>query len=505
MAAVRAGVDVGPGHGGVRRGHEVGVGLVSPPAPAPLHERLPVAGRQGRVGQQHGVAPGHQQPGVPPPVPAVPGGERAAVDPDQQRRRVGLRGVGRQHQPASGPECRRPAVAVISSTRPGTSRGRPGCRDRPWLLVGGRGVEGDGLGRRGHGVAEGVERGAVGGRAQVGEGAGGADSRVTCPRGDVDPEGGRPPVLVGDEVHRRGCRAPIPGSCGQRSSSGGEVTALAAGQVDEPQRRSCAAWSGSPMISADADRRAGRRASTDVPVGDVAGRPSGARRSPVATSIATRLVARSVAPPAGVPAGDHGRAVGGDVEARPSSRCWPVPSSTRSGLGPARRRRAGPARGTAAVPRTEVVVPVPDRIGLEQLGGDPGLLAGLVLARVLLEGRRCRGDAATPRTRSSARRGRRAMPSTPAGGSASRRASPPPAGRSHSARPVVALVGAGGLGLGVGAGRGEQHRPVGEEGGVGLALGRAGQPPGRPPRPPGRAATGPTGTSCRRAPPWPPT
>ena len=40
----------------------------------------------------------------------------------------------------------------------------------------------------------------------------------------------------------------------------------------------------------------------------------------------------------------------------------------------------------AAVAGAEVVVPVPDRIGLEQLGGDAGVLAGLVPGGVVLQG-----------------------------------------------------------------------------------------------------------------------
>ena len=92
-------VDVVAGLGGVGRRHQVGVRRLAPRAPAPRDEVEPVAGGQCRVGQQHGVPPSHRQPRVPAPRPGVPRAQRAAVDPEQERRGVlGGRTLG-QRQP----------------------------------------------------------------------------------------------------------------------------------------------------------------------------------------------------------------------------------------------------------------------------------------------------------------------------------------------------------------------------------------------------------------------
>ena len=89
MAAVRVSSMSGRCDYRVGDGHEVSERRLAPVAPAALDVVLAVAGGEGRVRQQHGVTAGHQQPRVPAPGPGVPGTQRAAVDPEQQRRRAG--------------------------------------------------------------------------------------------------------------------------------------------------------------------------------------------------------------------------------------------------------------------------------------------------------------------------------------------------------------------------------------------------------------------------------
>ena len=94
-------VDIGTTGDGIRDRHQVGVGLAAPAVPAAGDELQAVAGRQGRVRQQHGVAASRREQRRPSPAPRVPAGERAAVDPQQQRCGRGIRCAFRQQQPSA--------------------------------------------------------------------------------------------------------------------------------------------------------------------------------------------------------------------------------------------------------------------------------------------------------------------------------------------------------------------------------------------------------------------
>ena len=132
----------------------------------------------------------------------------------------------------------------------------------------------------------------------------------------------------------------------------------------------------------------------------------------------------------------------------------------------------------------QVVIPEPDRRGLVQDGGDPGVLALLAQPGVV------RGAVAVARGRPG-RPGRAptTMPPaslatsaavTPPGSAATTRASPPAAGSSQSA--ATSPASGSGLRGRVGTPGGEQQRSVRQEAGAALALGGPGQPggPGRP-------------------------
>ena len=82
-----------------------------------------VSGGQRRVGQQHRVAAGGHQPRIPPPGPGIPAAHRAAVHPQQQRRRA----VGRRRGRAARA---RPGSAGRRRRSPRTSSSRPGHRQR---------------------------------------------------------------------------------------------------------------------------------------------------------------------------------------------------------------------------------------------------------------------------------------------------------------------------------------------------------------------------------------
>jgi hypothetical protein len=394
------------------------------------------------------------------------------VDEHHQRRRAVPGRPGGQGQPA--PQAGAVAGPGLDlGQRPGHRQGQPGGGQRRRPLVGGGGVEGDRLGRGGHGGPQGVQPPPVRGRAQVGEGAVGAEPGhpALVLAADLDPEHRGAAVRIGDEEQGPAVGRPHRLQRPQ-VEPGGEVAALAAGQVDQPQ----ADVEGVVGVAV-----ADPLAHGQAPVGG-AGDPAHRRRRVVQQhpALAAGHVDRHqprarVGDLAGVPAAEHGGAVGGDGHVLLVQ-------------GPARRRGQRPARGHPALPagrrggreqprlpRPQVMVPVADRVGLEQQGGDPGVAAGRLAALVGLQVVGPGVDAAAvDHGAGVAGHPDKVDPGRGAG----HRAGLAAAGRQQpQPRHLAVRLGVAG-GLGVVAAGGEQQRPVGQEGGAALARGRPGEPPG---------------------------
>ena len=321
-----------------------------------------------------------------------------------------------------------PAVGLDLGQRAGHGQGQAGRRQRAGPLVGGGGVQGDRLGGAAMVARRAYSRRPSGVGAQVGEGAVGADSRVTRRRRAATSTrntGVRPSSSATKNTAR--LSAAQTGSGGHRSRPAGRSRPSPAGQVDQPQADVAGAGRGR-RCRPRADHRAGRRGSRRRRPTEVAGSSSSTRRSPLATSIATSsergLPTSPVSQPVTTVAPSGVTATSTSSRARPGRR-GQRPARRRPLVG---RRRGG--REQPRLPRAQVVVPVADRVGLEQLRADPGVVAGLVAALVGLQvvGPGVDAGARTPPCR---RRGPPRSRSIPAGGSATRRASPPPAGSSH--------------------------------------------------------------------------
>ena len=260
------------------------------------------------------------------------------------------------------------------------------------------------------------------------------------------------------------------GSCGHRSSpaSRSRPSPLARSTSHRPTSR---AVPGSPcqIRSQTTSRPSGEQATRPA---EDAGSSSSTRRSPLATSIATSSERGLPTSPVSQPQTTVA-AVGGDGHVD----LVKGPARGR-GQRPARRhplvtRRRG-GREQPRLPRPQVVVPVADRVGLEQQRADPGVGAGLVAALVGLQVVGPRVDVGAVHHRAGVAGHPQQVDPGRGGG---HRAGLAAAGRQQpQAGHLAVRLGVGG-GLGVLAGRGEQQRPVGQEGGVGLAGGGAGQPP----------------------------
>jgi hypothetical protein len=224
-----------------------------------------------------------------------------------------------------------------------------------------------------------------------------------------------------------------------------QVAGLAGGEVDQ-QQGDLRGVLGGAMPDPLADHPApvgGAGHGLDRPVGVVQ------QHAPLARGHVDRhqLGARVAHVPVDLPAAHHRAAVRGDREVdlveRPPGRGRQVAAVLEAAL-PVRGRGGEQPR----LPRAEVVVPVADRVALEQLGGDPGVLAALLLARVGLQVLRADVHAGPVHHRAGvAAAGGRQQPQ-----------------RRH----LLGVVVAGGL-LGVAAGGGEQQRAVGQERRVRLA------------------------------------
>ena len=160
-----------PGERRVHGRRDVLVRRAAPVVPAAVDHPLAVPGGERRVRHEHRVAAGREEVRVPAPVPAVPRAERAAVNPDDERRGVLRRGVRRPHEPAPdlgavarrGPSAARRRPAQRSPARrcrspvppaPGRPSVRPGeqsvAAHRPWRRARRRSSRpGSGRGRRG--------------------------------------------------------------------------------------------------------------------------------------------------------------------------------------------------------------------------------------------------------------------------------------------------------------------------------------------------------------------
>ncbi len=191
-------VDLRPRQRRVGDRQDVPVGRAAPLAVTARDERVAVAGRQGRVRQQHGVAVRGHQPRVPPPGPGVPAGQRTAVHPEQQRGRLGGAGGRRQHQP--GPDRRSVGGGLDLRQPPGQLERRARAGQPDGFAAGPRGVQPDRGGRLVHRRAQRVDRRTVGGRAQVVVRAVVGGQPGDQARGQVGPEYRAPAMVVGGEV-----------------------------------------------------------------------------------------------------------------------------------------------------------------------------------------------------------------------------------------------------------------------------------------------------------------
>ena len=203
-------VDVRPGHGSVGGRHHVGERAAAPLVVGAGDEVLPVAGGQGRVGQQHRVPARGQQPRVPAPGPGIPAGHRATVHPQHERRgRLHRRGPG-QHQPA--PDARAVVGGGLDLRQPPRQRQRASRAGQPFRLLARGGFEPDGRWRLVHRGAQRKDVAAVRGRAQIGVGTVvGADPRHLTGRvigPGLHPEYRAAALIVGREVERFGVRCP---------------------------------------------------------------------------------------------------------------------------------------------------------------------------------------------------------------------------------------------------------------------------------------------------------
>ena len=398
-----AGVDLREALGGVGEREDVGVGLSAPAAPPAGDERAPVSGGQRGVGEQHRVAVRGHQPGVPPPVPAVPAAQRTTVDPQEQRRGGGGRRAVGQHEP--GPQCgavRGRGRDLGEGARQRGCRGRrgQGCRGSGHRAVGaepdrgGRGV--DGAAQRVHGAVRSDHRVGVG-AVVVGEPGDG-------PGGEVDAVQRRAAGVVGGHDEGRGVGRPRevgdPAVPARR-----DVARFAAVDGDDDAahvrrlegRRAAGAQAGDPpAVGGDGD------GPVDGVVGIVEEHAvGGGVRVGRDVQRDQRLPGRAVrfVDP---PGREHRRPVRGDVERRllerrARGRCEVGPDRVLVGRRAPRAAVAGPGRGRD--PRTG---PARPRAGSRSPWRSPGPPAAPRRRR------RCRHRAASPRWRRRCpRRGRR--------------------------------------------------------------------------------------------------
>ncbi len=379
------GIDVVAGDGGVRDRHQVGERLGAPTAPAAGDERLPITGGQRRVGQQHRVALGDQQPGAPAPTPRVPRTQRAAVNPQQQRGGpFGARARGQGE-----PGANRAAVGG-GGGHLGEGAGQVGRRgrvaqqfggDRLARRAGGVQVDPDHLRRRQVRRPQRVHPAAVGGDLRVGEGGIIAGQPRHGVGRQVEQEDRPAPVGVGGQDDPAAVREPrLTG--GPAVPAGGHPPDAAIAEVEEVQ-----------LVMGRAVRGGAGPPGEQDPVG-VGGdeRVAGVGVRVVDEDGAGAVVQVEPDQPAGPVAGggdpglhdDREAGVRGQVEVlelirgRARGQVTQVePDVVRVGSG---GQRSGQQVGG---PGTEVVIPMPHGVAGVQDGGDGEVLALLAEAIVV--------------------------------------------------------------------------------------------------------------------------
>ena len=448
-------VDVVPGDDVVGQGHQVGERFRAPASPAALDVILAVSRGQRRIGQQHRPAPADQQPRAPAPAPRVPGTQRAAVDPQRQRRRAV---AGRQQQ-------------VTGHARPVGGGGLDALQSAGQLRVvdghrkfgglPGGGVDGDDAARILVGRPNRVQSPAVLGDPHRGEGTL-AGEAAHLPGGHFDGEHRGVAVLVGHGVKPPGIRAE-----GHRRTpaipSRGQFPAFAV-LPDQPQALHRGGFRGG---ADDAHARDQPAVAGDHRTGELVGVVGGDHPALPRRHVDDRHGQGHLRNSSGRgPACGESLAVGAQRQRRLLQGASHVPG----------QRFAAAVEvqdGESVRHGPQVVVPVPDRVAVVEDGGHLAFAAGLAFGGVGLVVRGA--DVGRGADDHRAGTGRGDDPAEPAGAARHRMGLPALGGQQPDH--TVVLVRFRLVGAGHGSFRAEQEIPVRGEGAETLALLRTGQAP----------------------------